>query len=87
MKQLLIICLLLTGCSAGVPVKMSFPQAPDALMKPADPLVPLARDKKKLSDLLTNTNENYGKYHELEEKYQAWQTWYTTQKQIFEDVK
>ena len=40
-----------------------------------------------ISDLLYNANENYGKYYELREKYLAWQEWYKTQKEIYEDIK
>lgn len=40
-----------------------------------------------LSDLLNNANENYGKYHELREKYLGWQEWYSEQKEIYEEVK
>ena len=81
------IVLLLTGCATSVPVTMSFPQAPAALTKPCEQLLPLATDKKELSDLLDNANENYSKHHECAAKFKGWQEWYDTQKKIFEDVK
>ena len=63
MKRLLLISLLLTGCATTVPVKMSFPQAPEPILKPAEELQPLDPNKTKLSDLLDNANNNYGEYN------------------------
>jgi hypothetical protein len=65
MKRLILISLLLTGCATSVPVRMSFPQAPESLTKPAEELQALDPNKKKLSDLLENANNNYGEYHKL----------------------
>ena len=87
MKKLLLISLLLTGCATSVPVKMSFPQAPEPLLEQSKELLPLETDKKKLSDLLDNANTNYTEYHELQEKHKAWIEWYNTQRKIFEGVK
>lgn len=56
-------------------------------MRPPPKLEQLSLSDKELSDLLTNANENYGKYHELREKYLAWQEWYREQKEIYEEVK
>jgi hypothetical protein len=41
----------------------------------------------KVPELLTTVTENYGSCHENTEKLKAWQDWYKTQKQIFEEVK
>ena len=88
MRRLLLISLLvLTGCATSVPVTMSFPQLPEALDKPCERLEPLAADKKELSDLLTNTNDNYAKAKECNAKANAWKEWYETQKKIFEEIK
>jgi inorganic pyrophosphatase len=56
-------------------------------MEPASNLEPLPEDKKSLTDLIQNANENYGKYYQLKEKYDGWQDWYKAQKQIYESVK
>ena len=56
-------------------------------MVPAENLKPLPENKKTLSDLIENANQNYGTYYELKEKYSAWQEWYNKQKQIFESIK
>lgn len=66
---------------------MTWPEAPVSLTEPAENLKPLPADKKNLTDLLINVNENYGSYYELKSKYEAWQEWYNSQKQIFESVK
>lgn len=41
----------------------------------------------KVPDLLARVGENYGTCYETREKLKAWQDWYRTQKQIYEDVK
>lgn len=53
-------------------------------METAPKLTPLKPEQNELSDLITNANENYGKYYELLEKYNAWQDWYLVQHNIFE---
>jgi len=86
-KLLLISVLLLTSCATAIPVKMGFPQLPEALAKPCDRLLPLDPAKKQLTDLLENTVDNYAKAKECYAKNQAWQEWYDTQRKIFEEVK
>ena len=88
MRKLIIISVIaLTGCASAVPVKMSFPELPEALAKPCDRMEPLAADKKELSDLLENTTDNYAKAKECNAKANAWKEWYDTQRQIYEEVK
>jgi len=88
MNKFLIFCVVvLSGCSTTVPVVAKFPAAPQSLMEPAEELVPLDPSKRELSDLLDNVAENYGRYHILELKYEAWQEWYKQQKNIFENIK
>jgi hypothetical protein len=88
MRNLLLVSLLLlAGCATSVPVTMSFPQVPEALTKSCDRLEPLAADKRELSDLLENTNDNYAKAKECNAKANAWKEWYETQKKIFEEIK
>jgi hypothetical protein len=57
------------------------------MMEKAPELKPVPADKKQFSDLLENVNDNYGTYYDIREKYNAWIDWYTTQKQIFNEVK
>ena len=89
MKKLsLLICVfLLSGCAATVPVKMEFPQVPESLMAPAEPLDQITKPNPRLSDIIANDSNNAGKYYQLREKYRAWQDWYTQQKKVFDSVK
>jgi hypothetical protein len=83
----LIPLLLLAGCSSTpVPVKRSFPDAPEPLMEKCLPLVALQQDAK-ISDVAKNISYNYSLYHECSVKVEAWQEWYTSQKKIFDEVK
>lgn len=86
-KLIILLALSLSACSTVVPVTMKFPQAPESLMTKTEPLEVLPAEKRELSDLIDNATTNYGKYHELEVKYKAWQEWYESQKKIFEEVK
>ena len=54
-------------------------------MRPAPNLEKL--ESNNISDLLFNANENYGKFYELKERYLAWQEWYKSQKEIYEDAQ
>jgi hypothetical protein len=56
-------------------------------LEQASNLQPLPEDKKTLTDLLENANENFGTYYQLKSKYEAWQEWYNSQKKIYESVK
>jgi hypothetical protein len=85
--SLIIIAVLLAGCQTTVPVKMTFPEVPPEMLKPADKLKDLPEGKKDLSDILQNANENYGKYYQLKDKYDAWIEWYNTNKKIYDDIK
>jgi len=79
--------LILPGCSTTVAVKMPWPEVPANLMEPASDLKPLPEDKKTLTDLLENANDNYSSYYTLKEKYNSWIEWYKMQKTIYEGVK
>jgi hypothetical protein len=66
---------------------MPWPEVPSNLLEPAGNLQPLSEDKKTLTDLIENANENYGTYYQIKSKYEAWQEWYNSQKKIYEGVK
>jgi hypothetical protein len=87
MKPLLILTLLLAGCSTTVPVKRTFPAVPEVLMQECPNLKLLKDDTSKLSEVLTVVNENYGQYKECQIKVDRWRDWYTKQKKIFDEVK
>jgi hypothetical protein len=87
MKYLLIpFIIMLAGCETPVPVKQRFPEAAPVMLEPAPKLVPLPAGTAELDQLISNTAENYGRYHELVRRYELWQQWYTEQKKNFESA-
>lgn len=89
-SMIIIITLLLSGCAMfdkkTVPVTMNFPQAPEPLLLEPEKLTPLPEDKKELSDLLENSTVNYGRYRELQLKFQQWQRWYDTNRRLHNET-
>lgn len=85
-KILIVLLLIVSGCSTVVPVAVKFPNVPLTLMEPPKDLTPLANDERKLSDLLENANKNYGTYYEIREKLIVWQEWYVEQKKIYDKL-
>lgn len=82
------VCLLLTGCfSTTAPVKREFPGVPPVLMEPPPDLKTIEGKEADLRRLLETSIENMGSYHELRERFLAWQKWYQEQKKIFDSVK
>jgi hypothetical protein len=87
MKILIILSFLLVGCSTTVPVTAKFPKAPTSLTEKCAPLKKLDGDQITIVDLHTKVVENYTQYYECSLKVEEWNTWYATQKKIFEEVK
>ena len=91
MRTLIIIpVLLLAGCSMfgtkTVPVTMNFPQAPEPLLMEPEKLETLPEDATQLSEILDNSTVNYGKYRELQLKYEQWQRWYDTNRKLHKET-
>ena len=88
MKILILLPLFfIVGCaSTTVPVTMNFPQAPEPLLLEPEKLDPLPEDTKEMTELLENSTVNYGKYRELQIKYQLWQRWYNTNRRLHKDT-
>jgi hypothetical protein len=87
MKHLLILTLLLAGCSTTVPVKRTFPNVPEELMAECPDLKSVPEGTTKLSEVLVVVTENYGQYKECQIKVDLWRDWYEKQKEIFNSVK
>ena len=90
MKQLIVVLALvvLSGCATKIaPVNLKWPDAPAELMAPSEDLIPLVADQTKLSDMIDNANTNYSKYYILKDKYDAWQSWYNSHKQIYQGAQ
>ena len=87
MKRILIIALLisLAGCATKIaPVTLKWPDTPPELMEPSEELTPLDAKQTQLSDLIDNANTNYTKYYNLKDRYDSWQQWYNSHKQIYQ---
>jgi len=76
----------LSGCATVIPVKRHFPDSIPELMQPC-PDLKQQPDTTKLSDVIGNVVDNYGLYHECQNKNAKWIEWYTKQKAIFNSVK
>jgi hypothetical protein len=85
--RIVLLSLLLVGCSTVVPVTQKFPEAPgNVAMTPCPQLQKLQEDAK-LSDISKTVSVNYGTYYECAVKTDAWIEWYQKQKHIFENIK
>lgn len=88
MKYLaLIITALLVGCSTTVPIKPSFPEAPQVLKEKCENLKKIDGDKVAITEMLKVVIHNYTLYYECSTKVEGWQEWYTEQKKIYESIK
>jgi len=89
MKRLIIMSVfLLTACAnTATQVIPKWPEAPADLQQPAVDLTPLKPEQRNLSDLISNSNENYTQYYILKERYEGWQNWYQSQQKIWQGLQ
>ena len=85
--RVVLLSLLLVGCSTVVPVTQKFPEAPGNVAMTACPQLQKLSEDAKLSDISKTVSVNYGTYYECAVKTDAWIEWYNIQKQIFENIK
>ena len=83
---MLLIAVLLTGCSTVVPVTAKFPDAPGRLATERCPNLQKLKEDARLSDVARTVTINYSTYYECAVKADAWQEWYEIQRRIFEGV-
>ena len=87
-RAIIFLALFLSACAnTATPLMPSWPVAPADLQAPAPDLKPLEPNQRNLSDLIENSNDNYTQYYILKEKYEAWQSWYNSQKKIWDGLK
>jgi hypothetical protein len=84
--SVLLIAVLLTGCSTVVPVTAKFPDAPGRLATERCPNLQKLKEDARLSDVARTVTINYSTYYECAVKADAWQEWYEIQRRIFEGV-
>ena len=85
--RVVLLSLLLAGCSTVVPVTQKFPDAPGNMAMTACPQLQKLQDDAKLSDISKTVSVNYGTYYECAVKTDAWIEWYQKQQQIFNNIK
>jgi hypothetical protein len=87
MKYILIlIAVMLAGCSTVVPVTAKFPEPPGRNAQERCPQLQKLKEDPALSDVARTVTINYSTYYECAVKADAWQEWYEIQKRIFEGV-
>ena len=85
--RIVLLSLLLVGCSTVVPVTQKFPDAPGTVAMTACPQLQKLSEDAKLSDISKTVSVNYGTYYECAVKTDAWIEWYQKQQQIFNNIK
>jgi hypothetical protein len=83
---LILLALLIAGCSTTVPVVAKFPEAPSKLLVKC-PSLEQINEQPTLSDVAKTVTNNYTTYYECAVKNDAWIEWYQVQKLIFESIK
>jgi hypothetical protein len=86
LMRVVLLSLLLVGCSTVVPVTQKFPEAPGNVAMTACPQLQKIADDARLSDISKTITVNYGTYYECAVKTDAWIEWYEIQRRIFESV-
>lgn len=88
MKYLALIFIFsLSACSTSVPVKMKFPEVPEALMEKCEDLEKLPPETTQLSVTAISVIKNYSKYHQCKIKVEEWQEWYKANKKLYDEIK
>lgn len=84
MKKLLVpIILVLSGCSATVPVSQTFPDVSPSLTEKCQDLMKIEGENVAITELLKTVIQNYSLYHQCSNKVEGLNEWYTKQKEIF----
>jgi hypothetical protein len=85
--RILLLVLLLTGCTTVVPVTQKFPEPPGIQSSTACPNLNKLDEAVKLSDVAKAVTVNYTEYYTCAVKLDAWIEWYQKQKIIHEGLK
>jgi hypothetical protein len=88
MRYLLLVLLLVSGCSSTpIAVERHMPDPAPVLMKKCEELSAIEGDKVSVIDFLKVVVANYKTYYACSTKVDGWQDWYKDQKEIFDSVK
>lgn len=85
--KVLLLALLLAGCTTVVPVTQKFPEPPGLQATTACPNLNKLAEQTKLSDVAKTVTVNYTEYYTCAVKLDAWIEWYQKQKIINEGLK
>lgn len=81
--------LLLAGCgifSKPIPIAPKWPEAIPELREKCAELSIVEGDRVPITELLKTVVQNYQKHYECSAKNDGWNTWYDSQKKIYEDT-
>lgn len=90
MKLLLVmLAIVIAGCSTVVPVKPDFPDAVPELVQRCQELqqVPVTGNPVAITDMLKTIVNNYSLYYQCSNKVDGWNRWYEEQRRIYESIK
>lgn len=87
MKALVLVLLLLTGCTSVVPVTQHWPEAPGLQSMQTCPNLQQLEQTATLSGVAKTVTHNYSEYYACVVKLEAWQEWYQKQKLIHQGLK
>jgi len=86
MKKLIILTLLLSGCSI-IPIQRNFPEVPKYLTEQCADLSEIKENEKQFSNVLVTIVGNYSTFHQCKLRNDMWNEWYKSQKKIFEELR
>jgi len=86
-KFLIVLAVILSGCTTAVPVVPDFPGVPADMMTPCPDLQLVDPATTKLSTTIDTVVGNYGLYHDCKNQVDDWIDWYRTQKSIYGKIK
>jgi hypothetical protein len=84
---LLLLLILLSGCSNVIGVKPNFPELPPVLTESCPELLTIPENENRMSEFLKVVIMNYDQYYECKYKVEAINEWYIKQKEIYEEIK
>lgn len=87
MKSLLLVTLLVTGCTTVVPVTQPWPEAPGLQATQSCSSLQKLGDNPQLSQVAKTVVNNYSEYYQCATKLQAWIEWYKQQKIIYQGLQ
>ncbi len=85
--KILLLTLLLAGCSTVVPVTQKFPEAPGLQSTTSCPQLQQLQPQPQLSDVAKVIVVNYTEYYQCAVKLDAWIEWYQKQQIISKGLK